>query len=95
MVGVSPAHFSYIGLRAVWKAQGRKCFYCDCGLSFEKATRDHFLPRCMGYRTVTLNLVACCRKCNRKKGPRLPTFDETLKAREVYRSINAPAWAVG
>jgi len=48
------------------------CQYC--GVVFQPAdlTLDHIVPRSGGGKSTWENLVACCRKCNHKKGSGAP-----------------------
>ena len=49
------------------------CQYC--GLTFDMAqlTVDHVIPRSRGGDKTWTNLLAACRKCNQRKGDKLPT----------------------
>jgi 5-methylcytosine-specific restriction endonuclease McrA len=47
-----------------------KCAYC--GVKSKDLTIDHVLPRSRGGKTDFDNCVACCRKCNDKKGAKTP-----------------------
>lgn len=78
----------------LFRAQGRKCFYCGCQLTRASATRDHLIPRALG-RDLALNKVMACRKCNCRKGHRLPTQDELSRARALYASLGIPSWEIG
>ncbi len=46
------------------------CQYC--GVKGKDLTIDHVVPRWMGGPQTWENLVACCRKCNLKKGDKTP-----------------------
>lgn len=46
------------------------CQYC--GVRGKDLTIDHVLPRWAGGPQTWENLVACCRKCNLKKGDKTP-----------------------
>lgn len=46
------------------------CQYC--GAKGKELTIDHVIPRWMGGPQSWDNLVACCRKCNLKKGDKTP-----------------------
>ena len=48
------------------------CQYCECQLMGDIATIDHVLPRGRGGKHEWENVVACCLRCNRKKGFRTP-----------------------
>ena len=94
MVGVNRHMYTYIGKPHLMKAQRGKCFYCGKFMSSAAATRDHLYPRAMGRTSLVLNQVICCRKCNLRKGCRPPTARELAKARGVYASLGAPAFAI-
>ena len=54
--------------RAVFGRDGHRCQYC--GGPAESI--DHVLPRSRGGGHTWDNVVACCRRCNVRKGDRLP-----------------------
>lgn len=47
------------------------CQYCGVSINGKDATIDHIIPRSKGGKSDFLNLVACCQKCNNKKGNKL------------------------
>ncbi|GAC1395994.1 MAG: HNH endonuclease [Pyrinomonadaceae bacterium] len=48
------------------------CQYCAKHLPPSDLTLDHVLPRSRGGESSWDNLVACCKKCNHRKGNRTP-----------------------
>lgn len=48
------------------------CQYCARVLSAAELTLDHVTPRSRGGESNWENLVACCHRCNNRKGNRLP-----------------------
>ena len=48
------------------------CQYCNKHLPPSELTLDHVLPRSRGGESTWDNLVACCRRCNHRKGNRTP-----------------------
>ena len=56
----------------IFRRDNNCCQYCSCPLNVENATVDHVLPRSKGGKHKWDNVVACCLKCNRKKGNRTP-----------------------
>jgi 5-methylcytosine-specific restriction endonuclease McrA len=56
----------------LFKRDDNTCQYCSCKLDTTNATIDHVLPRCRGGKHEWNNIVACCLRCNRKKGDRTP-----------------------
>jgi 5-methylcytosine-specific restriction endonuclease McrA len=52
--------------RSVFARDDYQCQYC--GQTGRELTIDHVVPRHMGGPATWENLVACCRRCNAKKG---------------------------
>ena len=52
----------------IYKRDDHECQYCG---SKKDLTIDHVIPRSKGGQDTWENLVACCTKCNLKKGNRL------------------------
>lgn len=48
------------------------CQYCERPFSAGDLTLDHVIPRSRGGTSTWENLVTSCRKCNNRKGDRLP-----------------------
>jgi len=57
----------------VFLRDGYKCQYCASHHRIIELSLDHVIPRCMGGRLEWENAVTCCRKCNSRKGSRLPS----------------------
>lgn len=55
--------------RSVFARDHYECQYC--GLNGRDLTIDHVVPRRLGGPSSWENLVACCRRCNSRKGDRL------------------------
>jgi 5-methylcytosine-specific restriction endonuclease McrA len=51
---------------------GNSCQYCRAVLPAKELTLDHVLPRSRGGGSTWENLVACCFRCNNRKGDRTP-----------------------
>jgi len=56
--------------RALLARDNYTCQYC--GKRTRPLTLDHVLPKTRGGKTTWENLVACCARCNAKKGDRTP-----------------------
>lgn len=81
-----------------------QCQYCG---STRELTIDHVVPKWMGGPHTWDNLVACCRRCNLKKGdktpkqanmklknePRRPRFVPYISLQQYVRAINREEWA--
>lgn len=48
------------------------CQYCGSIFPPQELTLDHVLPRARGGSSTWDNLVACCRRCNNRKGSQTP-----------------------
>ena len=48
------------------------CQYCNRRFGAGELTLDHVVPRSRGGNNTWENLVACCLRCNNRKGNRLP-----------------------
>ena len=48
------------------------CQYCGQTGSMQELTLDHVVPRSRGGKSCWENLVACCKRCNHRKGDRMP-----------------------
>ncbi len=48
------------------------CQYCGLVSTAAEMTLDHVVPRSRGGKSSWENLVACCQRCNHRKGDRLP-----------------------
>lgn len=56
----------------IYLRDGYRCQYCDKQFKHKDLTLDHVVPRCHGGRTTWKNIVACCVRCNRRKGSLSP-----------------------
>lgn len=63
---VRPPHSkgTVVSRRGVLRRDKHRCGYCGSNAN----TVDHILPRSRGGANTWLNLVACCRTCNNRKG---------------------------
>ncbi len=48
------------------------CQYCGNRFCFSDLTMDHVIPKSRGGNREWTNIVACCKRCNSKKGNRTP-----------------------
>jgi 5-methylcytosine-specific restriction endonuclease McrA len=58
--------------RALFRRDLNLCMYCSQTFTDCELTRDHIIPTSRGGRDNWLNVVAACRRCNQRKGSRLP-----------------------
>lgn len=71
--------------------QGGRCFYCD-GTIGAGATLDHLIPRAYGGADDPANVVLAHRRCNQRKGDRLPTGRELDRFFALRRSSRLGVW---
>jgi 5-methylcytosine-specific restriction endonuclease McrA len=55
--------------RSIFARDEYECQYC--GQSGRELTIDHVIPKRLGGKATWENLVACCRRCNAKKGDKV------------------------
>lgn len=67
---------------------GYTCQYC--GTKGRELTIDHVVPRWVGGPHTWDNLVACCRRCNLKKGDKTPAQANMKLARKPKRPHFVP-----
>jgi 5-methylcytosine-specific restriction endonuclease McrA len=87
----------------------RDAYTCQyCGVKGKDLTIDHVIPRWAGGPQTWENLVACCRRCNLKKGdktpqqahmklkqtPRRPHFIPYLALPTYLRARNRDDWTI-
>lgn len=48
------------------------CQYCTTVFTPQELTLDHVIPRARGGDSSWDNLVACCKRCNNRKGDKMP-----------------------
>ena len=58
--------------RALFRRDLHLCMYCGLRFGERELTRDHVLPKSRGGRDHWRNVVAACKRCNQRKGNRLP-----------------------
>jgi 5-methylcytosine-specific restriction endonuclease McrA len=68
--------------RGIFARDGWECQYCGAG--GRELTIDHIVPKRLGGSASWENLVACCRRCNAKKGDK-PLGQSGLRLRREPR----------
>ena len=58
--------------RNIFARDNNTCQYCGKRFSMAELSLDHLVPRSLGGGASWQNIVACCVKCNVKKGGRTP-----------------------
>jgi len=58
--------------QALFRRDRNLCLYCGDEHPDRELTRDHVVPRSRGGSDQWDNVVAACRRCNHRKGDRLP-----------------------
>jgi len=71
--------------------QGGRCFLCGEPVG-GKATFDHLIPQAYGGVDEPSNVVLTHRRCNQKKGDRLPTPEEIERFIQQRRRSKLGIW---
>jgi len=58
--------------KTVWSRDKGQCQYCLKKLTVKDCTIDHVIPKSKAGKHTWENVVIACRKCNQKKGNKLP-----------------------
>ncbi len=58
-------------MNVLWR-DGNQCQYCAGYFPQGELTLDHVIPKSRGGRNTWENLVVACKKCNQKKGAKIP-----------------------
>lgn len=74
--------------RSIFARDNYTCQYC--GLQSRDLTIDHILPKRLGGGLQWENLVACCRRCNTRKGDKLLQHSGMKLARPPRRPRYVP-----
>ena len=74
--------------RNVFHRDGHRCQYC--GISSERLSIDHILPRSRGGPHSWDNVTTACLRCNVHKGNRTPREAGMLLARQPRRPLSGP-----
>lgn len=72
---------------AVFARDGNRCQYCRAPAE----SLDHVIPKAGGGEHSWENVVACCRRCNMRKGDRLP-HEAGLKLTRTPSTPNYQGW---
>ncbi len=70
-----------------------QCQYCARVLPMSQLSIDHVMPRSQNGQTTWENVVACCVKCNTKKGGRTPQQAHMKLMRPPKKPRNNPMFA--
>lgn len=72
-------------------AQGGRCFLCGEPVG-AAATFDHLIPLAYGGIDAPANVVLAHRRCNQRKGDRLPTAEEVDRLVQQRRGSRLGVW---
>ncbi|MEY4425386.1 MAG: hypothetical protein RJB56_1013 [Actinomycetota bacterium] len=78
-----------VSRRGVLRRDGHRCAYCASPAN----TIDHVQPRSRGGKDTWENLVACCFKCNNKKGDKT-LYEIGWELRVTPRMPTGTAWSL-
>ncbi len=81
-----PQHFGLpLTRRMVLARDQYTCQYCGAQPGASELTLDHVIPRSRGGSKTWENVVACCRRCNQRKGDRTPAEAHMRLLRQPFR----------
>ena len=58
--------------RNIYERDKYTCQYCMTSQPYSKLTLDHVIPKSKGGDYSWSNIVCCCKKCNQRKGNKMP-----------------------
>ena len=85
-----PRHDVKFNRRNVYARDHSQCQYCGRRFTTCELSLDHVVPRSQGGAASWTNLVACCLKCNVKKGGRTPEQARMYLIREPIKPKRSP-----
>ncbi len=85
-----PRHDVKFNRRNVYARDRSQCQYCGRRYTTSELSLDHVVPRSQGGAASWTNLVACCLKCNVKKGGRTPEQARMYLIREPIKPKRSP-----
>ncbi len=77
--------------RALFRRDRHLCMYCALKLPERELTRDHIVPRSRGGLDQWTNVVSACKRCNQRKGNRLPE-ESAMEVIAVPYQPNVAEW---
>ena len=66
------------------------CQYCGNKFQYHELTMDHVIPKSRGGEKSWTNIVACCKRCNSKKGNKTPKEAKM----PLIRKPTIPRWNI-
>jgi 5-methylcytosine-specific restriction endonuclease McrA len=85
----TPVFLTPTRMNVYWRDMYR-CQYCCEKFQQAELTLDHVIPKSKGGIKSWENLVACCRRCNQKKGSKTP-FEASMT---LFKVPTAPKFSV-
>lgn len=89
-----PRHDVKFNRRNVYARDHSQCQYCGRRFTTSELSLDHVVPRSQGGVASWTNVVACCLKCNVKKGGRTPEQARMYLIREPIKPRRSPVISI-
>ena len=88
-----PRQSTRFNRKNLFARDNNQCQYCARVLPANQLSIDHVMPRSQNGQTTWENVVACCVKCNTKKGGRTPQQAHMNLMRPPSKPKNNPLFA--
>ena len=89
-----PRHDVKFNRRNVYARDGSQCQYCGRRFTTSELSLDHVVPRSQGGVASWTNVVACCLKCNVRKGGHTPEQAHMHLIREPIKPRRSPVISI-
>ena len=88
-----PKQSTRFNRKNLFARDGNQCQYCGRILASGQLSIDHVVPRSRGGGTTWDNVVACCVRCNSRKGGRTPQEAHMKLLQQPRKPSNNPMFA--
>lgn len=79
-----PHKLANLSKKNIMRRDGGRCGYCETKLEGTNETIDHVIPRARGGKHDWKNVVACCKRCNSRKGCKTAQEANMTLHRKLY-----------
>lgn len=90
-VAYTPRSVPPLTNRALFRRDLYLCMYCGTKFAERELTRDHVVPKSRGGKDAWTNVVSACKRCNQRKGNRLPE-EASMEILAIPYQPNTAEW---